>query len=119
MGEIAVDPGHLLAPETQARFTVELDRFRTGIDLRDQHLRDTFLETARFPTAVFTLERVSAASSDSLVPRTPVELTAAGMLELHGVTRAVVIPVTVLLMPGAPPGARAALEEAAPVGEGK
>jgi polyisoprenoid-binding protein YceI len=105
-GEVALDRENLMSAETRARIEVDLAQFRTGIGLRDRHLRDVFLETARYPQAVFTLERVSSATCDSLPPDTVVQASAAGVLELHGVRRPVTIPITLLyvreVLPGEP-----------------
>ncbi|MDA1193311.1 MAG: YceI family protein, partial [Candidatus Poribacteria bacterium] len=44
--------------ELSAVFEVDLNSIKTGIDLRDQHMRDNFLETKEYPTAVFALTKV-------------------------------------------------------------
>lgn len=104
-GEITVDRENLRGAETQARFAVNVAGFTTGIALRDRHLRADFLAADRFPEAVFTLERVMAASADSLRPDAPVELTVAGTLELRGVKRSLTVPVRLLYMTAPPAGA--------------
>ncbi len=104
-GEITVDRENLRGAGTEARFTVNVSGFTTGIALRDRHLRADFLAADRFPEAVFTLERVMGASADSLRPNAPVELTVAGTLELRGVKRPLAVPVRLLYMTGPPAGA--------------
>src|SRR5262249_22120637 len=76
---------------TTARLEVPVGSFKTGIDLRDGHVGDT-LGKKEHPTAIFMLERVESASADALEPNKPVDLTAAGTLELNGVKRS--LPVT-------------------------
>lgn len=105
-GEITVDRGNLRSAETAARIVVDVARFATGIAIRDRHLRDEFLAAARFPEAVFTLERVASASADSLRANAPVELVVTGTLELHGVKRPLSAPVTLLYMAAPGPAAR-------------
>jgi polyisoprenoid-binding protein YceI len=68
--------------------TVALAHLTTGIDLRDSHMRDKYLEVPKFPTAVLTVARTAlqlpAAGAQ-------VEADAPATLTLHGTTR----PVTV------------------------
>ena len=67
--------------------TVGLGKLSTGIDLRDHHMRDKYLEVGKFPTTTLTIAR-----SALKVPATGrAEGDAAGTLQLHGVSR----PVTV------------------------
>jgi polyisoprenoid-binding protein YceI len=58
-------------------FTVTLADFKTGIDKRDQHLRET-LEVTKYPIAKLTLDETALGSP-----------LITGNLELHGVTRKV------------------------------
>jgi len=104
-GEITVDRENLRAAGTTARFVVDVAGFATGIELRDRHLREDFLAVGRFPQAVFTLERVTGASADSLRPDVPTELTVTGTLELRGVKRPLTVPIQLLYMRAAPPAA--------------
>src|SRR5262249_34866580 len=41
----------------QLTFTVPLDAFDTGIELRDRHMKEKYLETARFPQATLVVKR--------------------------------------------------------------
>lgn len=66
---------------------VGLDDFDTGIKLRNQHMKETYLETAKFPSAKLKLEPVEipgAASSGEFKA-----LPFKGELELHGVKQPV------------------------------
>lgn len=51
------------------RFTVPVDTITTGIDLRDKHMRETYVQSATFPTFVLEL------------PAAQVQLPAAGKAE--------------------------------------
>ena len=85
-GYFHFDPDNLKG-SAKARFEVDVTSFDTGIDLRDQHFRNNFLQTDQFPTAVFTLDRIVEASKDAAEPGVPVEIEAEGTVDLHGVQR--------------------------------
>ena len=68
--------------------TVPLANLSTGIDLRDRHMREKYLEVPKYPNAVLTVARSVLkvpSSGEKLATDTP------GTLQLHGQTR----PVTV------------------------
>lgn len=76
---------------TAATFTIDLTTITTDDSRRDNALRNQSLETARFPTATFTL------TSPIALGRIPAEderiaVAAKGDLTLHGVTRPIVLP---------------------------
>ena len=95
VGEVSGDPKNILnAPK--ARFEIDLNSLDTGIAMRNEHMQsEGWLDTAKFPKAVFTLDRVVIAPN---VRRMAAPLTegrtqsedVSGTLELHGVTRPVV-----------------------------
>lgn len=58
-------------------FWVELSKFKTGMDLRDEHMRD-YLEVDKFPKAKLKLKPFRLSSD---------EIELKGDLTLHGVTR--------------------------------
>lgn len=58
---------------------VGLDGMKTGIDLRDRHMREKYLETNKYPKATFTVEK----SKLKIPGGSEVE----GKLQLHGVTK--------------------------------
>lgn len=68
--------------------TVPLDSLDTGIELRNRHMKEKHLETARFPQAVLVVKR-----SELLVPAQGETKSgqAKGKLTLHGETREVVL----------------------------
>ncbi len=69
---------------------------RTGIGARDSHLRGT-LKADSFPTIRFELVGVDPRPADG----DTIPLTYQGHLTIHGVTRAVRVPGTAALRPGA------------------
>jgi polyisoprenoid-binding protein YceI len=95
-GSFSVDPANL----TTASGTVEVRvaSLRTGIDLRDEHLRsDSWLDATRFPTAKFEITSVRGATS--LTPGRTARLTLAGHFTLHGRTRDITANADVQLLP--------------------
>ena len=52
-GHFKFDPNNVKGSGYGA-FTVDVSSFNTGIDLRDEHFRDNFLETGDYPTSTFT-----------------------------------------------------------------
>ncbi|MBU2494338.1 MAG: YceI family protein [Bacteroidetes bacterium] len=67
---------------------VELAELKTGIDLRDRHLRSAnWLDTDNYPFAEFVLTGISQASSKVLEDGTEVTASASGNLSIHGVTK--------------------------------
>lgn len=93
-GYVEVDPNHIRSA-SRARFEVDLASLKTGIGLRDKHMRDKYLETDKYPQAVFELTRVVDTDSNDLVDQKPINLTLEGNLTIHGVSKTVQIPVTV------------------------
>lgn len=94
-GEVRVDPA-ALAAGCLVEVQVDLASLDTGIGLRNQHMRENHLETARFPTASFRADSLIDAPG-ALAPGATVVLTLAGELSLHGVTRPLITPVSVSL----------------------
>lgn len=95
-GEIRVDPASLA--DTHGSVAVDVGGIRTGIDLRDEHLRGaTWLDAARFPRATFELNAVEGAVS--LAPNLATTVQLRGRFTLHGVTRNVVARAQVRYVP--------------------
>ena len=74
---------------------VDLASMKTGIDQRDEDMRNEFLQVARFPFALLGIERLERLSVPKLDPGSTAEADAIGTFELHGVRRAVKVPVKV------------------------
>lgn len=73
---------------------VDLNSLRTGIDQRDKDMRVEFLETSRFPRAILTIDSIEKPSAPALASGASVTGTVVGSFELHGVRRAVKVPIT-------------------------
>ena len=93
-----------LSKKLAASISVDLASLDTDIALRDQHMRDQYLETDKHPKAVFTLNEVVSAYTTSeadgqgahtmahgLKHGVETHLVAKGTLELHGVTRKITV----------------------------
>jgi polyisoprenoid-binding protein YceI len=94
LGFITVDPGDIMG-STEGRIEVDLASLKTGIGLRDSHMREQYLETDKFPKTVFEITRVIETTQNTLEDRKPVELKLEGIFSVHGVKRQIVVPVTV------------------------
>ena len=68
-------------------FTLALDSLRTGISFRDNHMRERYLETGKYPYATLEVERSELQWPEAA----PVSAKVKGKLTLHGVTRTVTI----------------------------
>ena len=72
-------------------FEVDLTTLKTGIDMRDQHLRERFVHTDSFPKATFRLTRLTKIGTPSLPDGQPVNVEAQGEMTIHGVTKPVAV----------------------------
>lgn len=85
-GSFTLDPANVSA--ARGSLSVRIASLRTGIDLRDEHLRsETWLNAAAYPTARFEITSVSGAST--LTPGTEARVSLHGNFTLHGRTRPV------------------------------
>lgn len=62
-GSWQADPSDFTKPMT-AQLSFEAASVETGVDLRSEHARGEYLQTAKFPRIAFTLKRLSAARQD-------------------------------------------------------
>ena len=74
---------------TQGAVSLKADTFETGMETRDSHMKEKYLETAKFPT--ITLDLAGATLPASGVGVADVS----GTLELHGVKKPVTVHVVV------------------------
>ncbi len=81
-------------------FNVDLASIDTGIPLRNEHMRDNFLETKQYPQAKFVTQRVQFSQKPDLSKPQSLKLDAIGDLTVHGVTVRKTIPLTVDYTPG-------------------
>lgn len=89
-GKVHLDPKDI-TKHTMATFSLDLASMKTGIGLRDEHMRDGYLETSKYPHAVLTIEKVISASQKMLADQKPITVDAVGTLTLHGVKKPVTI----------------------------
>jgi len=64
---------------------MDVTSFSTGIDMRDHHMKEKYLEVEKFPTATLTIKKASIGDAGSL----PKDIDFEGDLTLHGVTQPV------------------------------
>lgn len=84
---VMINPSDLSG--AQGNVKVDLTGLKTGIDLRDEHLRsENWLNTDKFPHAIFTLKKLEGASS--LTDGKAVSVKLHGDFTVHGVTKSVV-----------------------------
>ncbi|MEE9431550.1 MAG: YceI family protein [Melioribacteraceae bacterium] len=77
----------------KGKVDVDLVSLKTGIELRDEHLRSpNWLDTEKFPKAKFMLTGISAASSNMLADTKKVTATGHGKFTVHGVTKGISVP---------------------------
>jgi polyisoprenoid-binding protein YceI len=84
----------------QAVFNVDLAQIDTGIPLRNEHMRDNFLETKKYPKATFVLKTLQ--TPIVLKPGVKTKLMANGDFTLHGKTVNKTIPIFVTYMKKCP-----------------
>src|SRR6476660_2844178 len=90
-GSISADPANL--PASSVALTVDTASLDSGMKMRDDDMRETYLETKKYPTATFKSTNISGPAS--LAPGQSADLKVAGDFTLHGVTRRIVVPVRV------------------------
>jgi len=76
------------------RLQVDLRTLKTGIDLRDRHMRENHLNTDEFPYAYFKLDSVSGLPSD-LQTDTQYTCDASGLFFIHGHKRELTAGLTI------------------------
>lgn len=94
-GTIAADPANPAGSKVDV--TIDLNTLDTGIGMRNDHMRNKFLNVEKFPTATFKV--VSVSGPKSIAPNSPTDINVTGDLTIHGVTKRVTAPVRVVLIP--------------------
>lgn len=93
-GEITIDDSlDLKKLSPKVSFEVDLASIDTGIPLRNEHMRDNFLETKKYPKAIFVVKTITPLSK--LQDGKTIKLTGKGDFSVHGVTVQKDIPVQV------------------------
>ena len=65
-------------------FEVDLASIDTGIPLRNQHMRDNFLHTAKYPTATFTATQINPSDKPPFKTGEHVTIESQGQFTIHG-----------------------------------
>ncbi|MBI3124044.1 MAG: YceI family protein [Ignavibacteriales bacterium] len=74
---------------------VAVNNIKTGIDLRDEHLRsEMWLNSSKYPSIEFQLTGIKNASSKKLNDGQKVNATLVGKFSAHGVTKDIEVPAT-------------------------
>jgi polyisoprenoid-binding protein YceI len=76
-------------------FDVDLPSIDTGIPLRNEHMRDNFLETGKFPKATFKVTKLETKVKPPLKNGQVVTMMATGPFTVHGKSVIKTIPVQV------------------------
>ncbi len=77
----------------KGKVIVNLNELKTGIDLRDKHLRsEMWLNTSKYPNAIFKLTNISNPSDSKLENGKPVNVTFNGTFTVHGVSKNISVP---------------------------
>ena len=84
--------GLIKLDENLVDFYLDLNTLDTGIDLRNRHMRESYLETAKFPFAEFTGKIVTQIDLDRNEPQIAV---VNGIFKLHGVQKQITVEGTI------------------------
>ncbi len=84
-----------ITQKPMGKVKVPINNIKTGIDLRDEHLRsEMWLNSQKFPYAEFQLTGIKNPSSKNLKDGQKVNCTLLGKFSVHGVTKDVEVPAT-------------------------
>ena len=97
VGMIAFDPANTKSPAS-GRLRVDAASLKTGIELRDEHMRERHLHTEQYPFIEFALKSVSGLP-ENLSAATDYVFHISGEFTVHGKTLPIVAPATVRLLP--------------------
>lgn len=94
IGAIDFDPANPAAGAT-GRLRVDARTLKTGIELRDEHMRDRHLHTAQYPYVEFVLESVNGLPA-TLIAGTQATCQVTGDFTVHGKTHRITVPASVI-----------------------
>ena len=97
-GGFTVDPQNTSSGVT-GLFQVDLRTLRTGIEMRDEHMRERHLQTDQYPFAYFSIEKVSGLPA-ALKSDTTYTVSGSGTFYIHGGKRSIPISLEVRAHPG-------------------
>lgn len=99
--------------EARGEIHVDLTSIKTGIELRDRHMRENHLETSRYPEAVFTVTSLTLPVG-GLKNGESTRVTVQGTLSLHGVEHSIE-PETYMTIRNNASGSAISIESSFPV----
>lgn len=73
--------------QVKGRLKVNLDDFTTGIDLRDRHMKEKYLETAKYSEAWIEVDKIDLPENFLTVKKVYSAVPFQGKLSLHGVEK--------------------------------
>jgi polyisoprenoid-binding protein YceI len=95
-GTVSFDPANV-AGTIKADITVDVASMKTGIEMRDGHMRgEKWLDAEKYPTITFTLTKLTGAKISN---GTELRGVAVGTFTMHGTAQTVQLPVTLTYMP--------------------
>jgi len=85
-GWIELDPENI--PEgIKGEFEVDLRTFDTGNPLRNEQMRERFLNTSEFPVATYSISRLLGSPKNKLMEQQPVVARVEGVFKIKGVPK--------------------------------
>jgi polyisoprenoid-binding protein YceI len=95
-GEATFTESNAVVTATAASFVTNVYVLKSNESLRDQHIRTLGLQSATYPKATFVLSTPLTLPASALAGRV-VDVTATGVLTIHGTARRVSIPLQIRL----------------------
>lgn len=113
-GTLTLEPG-TVGDSITVHLEVDLASLDTGKSLRNKHMREEHLETAKYPKAVFDGATVLSPAGAKLEPGKSVAFQIEGTFALHGVTRRLRCAATAVYTPQGNKGGAIAFSATFPV----
>lgn len=89
---VMLDPNDI-TKTPRGKVKVAIDKIKTGIDLRDEHLRsEDWLNSKKYPYAEFELTGISNPGTKQLKDGQKITVTLQGKFSVHGVTKNITAP---------------------------
>lgn len=99
IGYLDFDPASTALP-VSGKLRVDAASLKTGIDLRDEHMRERHLHTNEYPFIEFELQSVSGLPA-AMTPGTSYSIEVSGQFTVHGVTKAIKAKAIAIVSAGA------------------
>jgi len=112
-GTIDVNPANL-GDSIAVHLEVDLASLDTGLPMRNRHMRENHLETAKYPKAIFDGAAVRGPAAAALEPGKAKTFDVEGTFTLHGVSRRLRINISATYTPQ-PKGDRISFQTTFPV----